>query len=138
MQLENKLAYVVEGDAHSLTVISTLLRDLGIAFKRNMTGVQVLEQLHAMQPRPDFILLNAELPYADGFTVGHMILRDRELSSIPIILVGTEEVEVMIAQVRQLGFAGYIAKPLPKRRFGEIISRVLAGEQVWQFAMKAV
>jgi CheY-like chemotaxis protein len=135
VRLENKLAYVVEGDAHSLTVISTLLRDLGVNFKRNMTGVHVLEQLHAMQPPPDFILLNMELPYADGCTIGHMVLRDRQLGRIPIIILGTKNADDMIAQVQQVGFAGYLAKPLPKKLFGDIIERVLAGEQVWQFAV---
>ncbi len=135
MQLDDKLAYVVEGEAHSLAVISTLLRDLGINFKRNMTGAHVLEQLHAMKPRPDFILLNIDLPYGDGFTIGHMILRDRQLYRIPILMIGTQNVDDVILQVQHIGFAGYIAKPLPKRQFGDILRRVLDGEQVWEFVV---
>lgn len=135
MQIETKLAYVVEGDAHNLAVISGLLRDIGINYKRNMTGANVLEHLHAMQPRPDFILLNIDLPYADGFTIGHMILRDRQLSAIPVIMIGTQNADEMVTQVQQIGFAGYIAKPLPKKLFGDIIRRVLSGEHVWQFAV---
>ena len=135
MQMENSLAFVVEGDAHSLAVISALLRDLGINYKRNMTGTNVIEQLHAMQPRPDFILLNTDLPYGDGFTLGHVILRDRQLSGIPIIMIGTQSVDSMLTLVQKGGFAGYLARPLPKKLFGEIIRRVLAGEHVWQFAV---
>lgn len=135
MQTENKLAFVVEGDAHSLSAISALLRDLGISYKRNMTGAKVLEQLRAMQPSPDFILLNLELPYADGFTIGHMILRDRQLSRIPIIIIGTQTADEMIVQVQHLGFAGYLTKPLPKKMFGDIVRRVLVGESIWQHAV---
>lgn len=135
MQIENTLAFVIEGDAHSLTVISGLLRDLGINYKRNMTGANVLEQLHAMQPHPDFILLNTDLPYGDGITLGQLILRDRQLSAIPIIIIGQQAVDDMLEPVQRVGFAAYLAKPLPKRLFGEIIRRVLAGEEVWQYAV---
>ncbi len=135
MQTESKLAFVVEGDAHSLTAISALLRDLGINYKRNMTGANVIEQLRTMQPPPDFILLNLDLPYADGFTIGHMILRDRQLSRIPIIIIGTQSSDEMMAQVQQIGFAGYLAKPLPKKLFKDFIRRVLIGESIWQHAV---
>ncbi|MBE2266931.1 MAG: response regulator [Anaerolinea sp.] len=135
VQLENRLALVVEGDAHSLAVISSLLRDLGIVYKRNTTGANVLEQLRAMQPRPDFILMNLDLPENDGFTVGVAILEDHALADIPIILLGSGGLGDLVPRLSGSAFAGYVSKPLPRKSFGDILRRVLSGEHVWEIAV---
>ncbi len=67
--LENKWALVVDDDAHSLVAISSMLRDLGIRFKRNTTGAKVPEQMRSMNPPPDFVLLNLDLPHGSAFTI---------------------------------------------------------------------
>lgn len=135
VQLEDKQALIVDGDAHSLAVTSGLLRELRIGFKRNMTGSNVLEQLRAMPHRPDFILINLDLPFSDGISVGAALYRDPQWRGVPIILIGSEDESAVALRVQQYGFAAYIRKPLPKRLFGQIILRVLAGEHLWEVAV---
>ncbi len=133
--LENKWALVVEDDAHNLLAISGLLRDLGVRFKRNTTGANVLEQLRAMQPTPDFIILDVDLPHGDAFTIKERLRADAKLRNIPVITIGEGALADQPPQVLHAGFAGYIPKPLPRKRFGDIIRRVLSGEQVWEVAV---
>jgi CheY-like chemotaxis protein len=133
--LENKSALVVEGDAHSLVAISNLLRDLGVRFKRNTTGANVLEQLRTMQPLPDFILLDIDLPHGDAFIIRDGIHRDARLKRIPIIAIGDESGSELLPQMKRSGFASFVHKPIPRKHFGDLLSRVLAGERVWEFAV---
>jgi CheY-like chemotaxis protein len=133
--LENKSALVVEGDAHSLVAISNLLRDLGVRFKRNTTGANVLEQLRTMQPLPDFILLEIDLPHGDAFTIRDRIRHDSLLERIPIIAIGDESLSELLPQMQRSGFASFVPKPIPRKHFGDLLSRVLAGERVWEFAV---
>ncbi len=130
---EEKWALVVEDDAHSLVAISSLLRDLGIRFKRNTSGASVLEQVRAMHPLPDFILLDIDLANGEAFTIQQRLLSDPALGDIPTIAIGRENGARQ--RVRHEGFAGYVIKPLPRHQFGDLLRRILAGEQIWEAAI---
>ncbi len=129
--LDDKLALVVEDDAHSLFAISSILRDLGISFKRNTTGANVLDQVRAMTPLPDFVLLDTDLPQGDTFAINRLIKTDPLLAHIPVIAIGDEQTLDLLAQLRQAGFASFLSKPLPRSQFGDILRRILGGDQLW-------
>lgn len=133
--LENKWALVVEDDAHSLVVISSILRDLGIQFKRNTTGTKVPEQSRSMNPRPDFILLDIDLCNGDAFAIKLRLQSEPMVRSIPVIAMSSLEDFPTRQRIRHAGFAGLVCKPLPRRQFGEMMQRVLSGEQVWEAAI---
>ncbi len=130
--LENKWALVIEDDAHSLVAVSSILRDLGIRFKRNTTGADVLEQVRAMNPLPNVILLNIDLAHADAFGIQQHLRGDSTAGDIPVIALVSSEDSSTRKRVQREGFAGLTVKPLPRRRFADLLDRVLAGEQVWE------
>jgi CheY-like chemotaxis protein len=132
--LQNKWALVVEDDAHSLVALSSLLRDLGIHFKRNTTGANVPEQIHAMTPAPDFILLDLDL--ASGALAIYRRLRlDVETQNIPVLALGSIDDFGLRQKLQREGFAAFIPKPVPRRSFGDLLQRVLDGEQDWEAAI---
>jgi CheY-like chemotaxis protein len=131
--LENRWALVVEDDAHSLVAMTSILRDLGVNFKRNTTGANVTEQMRAMDPLPDFVLLNIDLPNGGAFAIHQKIQSDPAARGIPVIAVGAT-VDLR-QQARRSGFAGFIPKPLPRRQFGEILQRILDGDNFWDTAV---
>jgi CheY-like chemotaxis protein len=125
-------ALIVEDDAHSLVAISALLRELGIQFKRNTTGSKVPEQVHGMTPPPDFILLDIDLLQGDAYSINQRLQADPDSREIPVIALSTSVDFATRQRAQRAGFAGLIVKPLPRRQFGELISRVLSGEHVWE------
>jgi CheY-like chemotaxis protein len=135
MQANTMRALVIEDDAHSLDAISKILRDQGIEFKRNTTGANVLEQLRKMQPRPDFILLDLDLPQADPFDIVADIRRDHSLRKIPIICLGEDVTDHLIERAQQSGCHSFLAKPLPRLHFAQMLRRILNGEQFWALAV---
>ena len=129
---EETWALIVEDDAHSLVTLSSILRDLGIRFKRNTTGADVLEQVRNMNPRPQFILLNIDLTQGNAFNIQKRIRTDPTASRIPVVALASADNYAVRNRVKRAGFAGMIVKPLPRRVFGEMVNRVLSGEQVWE------
>ncbi len=132
--LNDKWALVVEDDAHSLVAISSMLRDLGIHFKRNTTGANVTQQMRSMNPPPDFVLLNIDFPNGDAFVINKLIQDDPEVGGIPVIAIGSTDSIRLRQQMQHSGFVSYLPKPLPRRHFGKIIQRILSGEHIWEAA----
>jgi CheY-like chemotaxis protein len=128
-------ALIIEDDAHSLNAISNMFREQGIRFKRNTTGANVLQQLRHMHPRPDFILLDLDLPQADPFDITTSIRLDPNLHDIPIICLGEADTHQSVKRAQQSGCDSFLTKPLPRRQFADMLHRILNGEQLWAFAV---
>jgi CheY-like chemotaxis protein len=135
MVSENLWALVIEDDAHSLIAISNLLRALGIQYKRNTTGANAIEQLRGMHPRPNFILLDLNLPQANAFELALNIRRDPYLADIPIICLGESHTNHYLERAQQCGCHGYMTKPLPRQDFADLLRNILSGGQFWAHAV---
>ncbi|NDJ59684.1 MAG: response regulator [Chloroflexi bacterium] len=125
-------ALIVEADAHSLIAISNLLKELGIRYKRNTTGANVIEQIRRMQPRPHFILLDLDLPQGDARLISKLIERDHIIGGIPVIAIAQTTALDRPSHLQRSGFAGFIRKPLPRHQFGDMIAHVLQGGDLWE------
>lgn len=125
-------AFVVEDDALSLVAIGSLLRDLEICYKRNTTGGDVVAKVEAMARRPDFILLDMDLPDGDPFEILNALKSSEKLASIPVIAIADDPAIGKLPATKRAAFAGFIAKPLPRREFGDLLERILGGERVWK------
>lgn len=129
---DHRTAFVVEDDAHSLIAIGSIFKALGIAYKRDTSGAAAVAKVRAMSPRPSFILLDMDLPGGDPYTIVRTLKADPELAPIPVIAIADSALLNMVEQAREAGFAGFMTKPLPRREFGPLLERILAGEQIWQ------
>jgi len=115
-------ALVVEDDAHSLFAISLIMRDLNIQFKRNTTGAKVYQQLVAMEPAPDFVLIDLDLPNADACSILHKLNTDPKTLHIPIIAIGDSNCSFLQVRALQLGAVDFMLKPFSRRQFAERVS----------------
>ena len=79
---------------------------------------------HIRAPRPDFILLDLNLPKMDGREVLAHIKEDDNLKTIPTIILTTSEAEVDILKSYQLQANCYINKPVQFEAFEAIVKSV--------------
>lgn len=117
------LALVVEDDAHSLIAISAILKELGIQYKRNTTGAHVLEQVRQMYPKPDFVLLDTDLPEGDPLVICQSIHDDERLAQIPVIAMCRDENR--LRPFERTCYAGILPKPLPRKHAGKMLQSIL-------------
>lgn len=94
-----------------------------------MDGVDALAFLnrkgpHAGAPRPDLILLDLNLPKMDGREVLAKIKRDKELKTIPVIILTMSEAESDIAQSYQLHANCYLSKPVQLDAFEGLVKSI--------------
>jgi CheY-like chemotaxis protein len=129
--LENTWALIVEDDALDLVALTRLLQELHVQFKRNTTGKDVVEKARAMQPRPDIILLDMDLPDASTFDICTSIHSEAVLADIPVVALGDSKWADYEHSLRACGFSGFICKPLPRKQFGQLLQDILDGKPVW-------
>jgi chemotaxis family two-component system response regulator Rcp1 len=79
---------------------------------------------HALAPRPDFILLDLNLPKMDGREVLACIKMDEGLKTIPTIVLTTSEAEVDILKSYELQANCYLCKPVQLDDFESVVKSI--------------
>lgn len=92
-------------------------------------GVDVMtflrqEGLHISAPRPDFILLDLNLPKMDGREVLALIKDDAHLKTIPTCILTTSEAEVDILKSYELQANCYLVKPVQLEEFENLVKSI--------------
>jgi chemotaxis family two-component system response regulator Rcp1 len=82
------------------------------------------EGANAKAPRPDFILLDLNLPRMDGREVLSLIKADQSLKTIPTVILTTSEAEVDIVKSYQLQANCYLSKPVQLDEFEDLVRSI--------------
>jgi two-component system, chemotaxis family, response regulator Rcp1 len=80
--------------------------------------------IHANAPRPDFILLDLNLPKMDGREVLATIKSDDILKTIPTIILTTSDAEADILKSYELQANCYLTKPVHLGEFEEVVKSI--------------
>jgi len=80
--------------------------------------------VHVNAPRPDFILLDLNLPKMDGREVLSTIKSDDSLKTIPTIILTTSNAEADIVRSYQLQANCYLTKPVQLDEFEAVVKSV--------------
>ena len=75
-------------------------------------------------PRPDFILLELNLPKMDGREVLACIKKDESLKTIPTIILTTSNSEADIVKSYQLQANCYLTKPVQLSEFDDVVKSI--------------
>src|ERR1700693_6073974 len=82
------------------------------------------EGVHAKAPRPDFILLDLNLPRMDGREVLALIKENVSLKTIPTVILTTSDAEADILHSYQLRANCYLSKPVQLDAFETLVKSV--------------
>ncbi|HLY44597.1 MAG TPA: response regulator [Stellaceae bacterium] len=82
------------------------------------------EGAHAQAPRPDFILLDLNLPRMDGREVLARIKEDDSLKTIPTIILTTSVAEADIVKSYRLRANCYLSKPVQLDAFESLVKSI--------------
>jgi chemotaxis family two-component system response regulator Rcp1 len=79
---------------------------------------------HYRAPRPDFILLDLNIPKMDGREVLAQIKNDDSLKTIPTIILTTSEAESDIVKSYELQANCYLSKPVQLDEFENVVRSI--------------
>jgi two-component system, cell cycle response regulator DivK len=82
------------------------------------TGLRLMKE-----DRPDLIFMDIQLPSMNGLTATGIIKADPDLKDIPVFAVSGFAMESDKAKAKDLGFAGYIVKPISVKALLEMLAR---------------
>ncbi len=100
---------IADDDALITLMVSESLKLRGFAVAVAENGVLALEAVR--HQRPALILLDAEMPVLDGFSVLKTLKADAALNHVPVIMLTARRNARDVMLARSLGACDYIAKP---------------------------
>jgi CheY-like chemotaxis protein len=120
-----KRVLVIEDDDNNYVLIGDLLQHAGYAPLRAGTGEEGVSM--ALADKPDFVLLDIQLPDIDGYEVLDRIRKSLPSESLPVIAMTSYAMSGDRERLLAAGCNGYIEKPIdPMRVIRQI--REIVGE----------
>src|SRR5262249_51243380 len=118
---------VVEDNDKNRYLVPFLLRHEGFEVIEAVDGRQCLDA--ACRELPDLIVLDIQMPEMDGYETAWRLKDDPRTASIPIVGVSSFAMTGDREKALQLGFAGYLEKPIARESFVQRIRGFLPPER---------
>lgn len=126
-----KHVLLVEDSPGDVRLTQEAFRDAGVPIILHVAtdGVEAMaflrrEGIHRDAPRPDFILLDLNLPKMDGRQVLSEIKNDTALKSIPTVILTTSDAEADIVKSYELQANCYLSKPVQLDEFENLVKSI--------------
>ena len=122
---------LVEDSPGDVRLTREAFRDANGAVRLHVAsdGVEAMEFLrqegaYADAPRPDFILLDLNLPRMDGREVLAHIKADDDLRTIPTVILTTSEADADVLRSYELNANAYLRKPVTLEAFENLVQSI--------------
>ncbi len=119
----NARVLLVEDNEQNRYLATFLLENAGFTVTHAENGRVAVEL--APQVRPDLILMDIQMPEMDGYEAARHLLANPELARVPIVAITSYAMVGDRERAMEIGFAGYIEKPIEPENFIEQIGGFL-------------
>lgn len=120
-------ALVIDDNAQNRKVLFQLLGKQGVNCTEIADPRKIVDILPTLG-QVDVVFLDLEMPGLDGYEAKDML--KASLPTTPIIAYTVHVSEINV--VKQMGFDGFLGKPLDNTNFPSYLTRILNGESVWE------
>lgn len=121
---KDALMLVVDDNVDNIALLSLDLQQEGYRVVTASNGEEAIKVASLM--RPDLILMDIGMPLLDGLGATTKIREDESLRSTPIIAVTAFTTAGFRRAAYDVGFDGYLTKPINFDQLHELIHRLLA------------
>jgi CheY-like chemotaxis protein len=118
-----KTSLIIEDNENNMVLICRLLGKYGYKTIEAKTGKEGFKMI--LEKRPDFVLLDIQLPDMSGTEVLKMIRTNKIIKNIPVIVVTSYAMSGDKDMLMKAGCDGYIEKPINPKVFIAQIEEVL-------------
>jgi chemotaxis family two-component system response regulator Rcp1 len=122
---------LVEDNPGDVRLLQELLftPDMGVHILVAHDGVEAVEMLmhqgvYANIPLPDFILLDLNLPRMDGRELLRYIKADKNLKSIPVVVLTSSQAATDIVKSYELQASAYLCKPQQLEEYEKLVKSI--------------
>lgn len=121
--MKDKKILVIEDNELNMKLVKGLLR-IGNYTRLGAVNAESGMDL-ARQHRPDFILMDIQLPGMDGLSATRILKEDPSLKEIPVVALTSFAMQGDEDKAISAGCDAYITKPINTRSFLQTISRYM-------------
>lgn len=137
MGLANRQVYVVGDDAQHNTAVSSLLNQRCDTLTVECWDTDAIIRLTPTTP-VDVVVLDPLLPkYANSLEIflnmANLLHAIPAFAQVPVVAMSAAEPAILIPFLREVGFRGFLRKPLNGTHFCNQLSDILDGKQVWEY-----
>lgn len=118
------LVLVVDDVVDNIVVISLSLQQAGYRVVTASNGEEAISV--AALSKPNIILMDIGMPVLDGLGAARKMREDPVLSKIPIVAVSAFNTDGFLRAAYDVGFEGYLTKPINFDRLLDLIKSLLA------------
>ena len=79
---------------------------------------------YAQVARPDFVLLDINLPRMDGRVFLRRLRSHQRLGEMPVVVLTSSKLDSDMREMAELGISGYLVKPSDLYGFQEVVKRI--------------
>jgi CheY-like chemotaxis protein len=130
MELVSKRIFVVEDNIDNRIVYRMILIEHGAMVEFDRWGLETASRLQRFG-RCDLIILDLMLGRASGYGVFEHLKQLPCAKGIPVVAVSASDPETAMPKAREMGFSGYIAKPIDQDLFPRQLAGLIRGEAIW-------
>jgi CheY-like chemotaxis protein len=125
--IKNRLAgwrvLIAEDDQDAMRIASRFLNLAGAELFAAENGQVALKMAH--QHHPWLVITDLHMPLMDGWQLCEAIKADEAIKDIPVIALTADFSSQATRQAQQIGFAGFIRKPLDPHKFVEQVLEII-------------
>jgi len=130
MYLAGKKIFILEDNSMNRIVFRISLITQGAFVEFDQWGRETMDKIERYHP--DLIILDLMLPHGkSGYEVFEQIREHEEYNDVPIVAISASEPAFALPKTKNMGFSGFIAKPIDETLFPEQMAKILNGEEVW-------
>lgn len=123
----------VEDEPKSRRVMEMMFIDMGLdTFTIFEDSSDFLTRAEALDPKPDMILLDIHVRPYTGFEMLEMLRQSPHYANTKIVALTASVMNEEVIRLRESSFDGCISKPIDSDAFPELLSQIMAGEEVWR------
>jgi CheY-like chemotaxis protein/HPt (histidine-containing phosphotransfer) domain-containing protein len=120
-------ALVVDDNAVNRMVLARALQAAGVVVQVADSGevaLGLLETPPAQRPF-DLVVLDAQMPVMDGFTLAEKIRHLPNCVKTPLVMLSSSGLKGDAQRARDVGIAGYASKPVSREELAQVLARAL-------------
>jgi two-component system sensor histidine kinase/response regulator len=126
---EGKTVISIEDKQIGSDVLEQTLNQLGIIVQIILDSSDIEAEIDA-SGSADVIFLDLETSNMNSYAVLEHIQQSSKFANIPVVAYTTHTSH--LSDAKHAGFHSFLAKPLDEANFPNQLSRILAGESVWE------